>query len=85
MKYERYEELIELITVIGPPDDKKRSYKYDPYYEDIHFQLAKCYASIIATPSKFSSLTSPSFDKRKFWTKCRNKLMKKLKRKYHKL
>lgn len=28
MKYDRYEELIEYITVVGPPDDKKRSYKY---------------------------------------------------------
>jgi|JI10StandDraft_1071094.scaffolds.fasta_scaffold153003_2 hypothetical protein len=28
MKYPRYKELVELVTVVGPPDDKKRSYKY---------------------------------------------------------
>lgn len=31
MKYPRYEELIEFVTVVGPADDKKRSYKYKPF------------------------------------------------------
>lgn len=28
MKYDKYVELIEFITVVGSADDKKRSYKY---------------------------------------------------------
>ena len=28
MKYDKYVELIEFITVVGSGDDKKRSYKY---------------------------------------------------------
>jgi hypothetical protein len=31
MKYEKFEELIELVTVVGPPEDKKRSYKYESF------------------------------------------------------
>lgn len=32
MKYDRFVELIEFITVCGDPDDKKRSYKYIMHY-----------------------------------------------------
>lgn len=28
MKYEKFEELLEFVTVVGPADDKKRSFKY---------------------------------------------------------
>jgi hypothetical protein len=31
MKYGKFEELIELVTVVGPPEDKKRSYKYESF------------------------------------------------------
>lgn len=31
MTYERYEELIEYVTVVGPAEDKKRSFKCDPF------------------------------------------------------
>ena len=31
MKYERYLELVEFVTVLGNPNDKKRSYKYKSF------------------------------------------------------
>jgi hypothetical protein len=31
MRYDKFEELIEFVTVVGPPDDKKRSYKYKSF------------------------------------------------------
>jgi hypothetical protein len=31
MKYDRFEELIDFVTVVGPAEDKKRSYKYESF------------------------------------------------------
>jgi len=31
MKYERFLELIEFVTVVGSTDDKKRAYKYKSF------------------------------------------------------
>jgi hypothetical protein len=31
MKYERFEELVDFVTVVGPPEDKKRGYKYKSF------------------------------------------------------
>jgi hypothetical protein len=41
MKYEKFEELIELVTVVGPPEDKKRSYKYKSF-QIFRYPLAAC-------------------------------------------
>jgi hypothetical protein len=41
MKYEKFEELIELLTVVGPPEDKKRSYKYKSF-QIFRYPLAAC-------------------------------------------
>jgi hypothetical protein len=39
MNYSRLKELIDYITVVGPPDDKKRSYKFK-YFQIFRFPLS---------------------------------------------
>jgi hypothetical protein len=31
MKYDRFLELVDFVTVVGPPEDKKRAYKYESF------------------------------------------------------
>lgn len=31
MKYDKFVQLIEYVTIVGPADDKKRSYKYKSF------------------------------------------------------
>ena len=40
MKYDKYQELVDYVTVVGPADDKKRSYKYKSF--QIRYPFAAC-------------------------------------------
>jgi hypothetical protein len=41
MRYDKFEELIEFVTVVGPPEDKKRGYKYKSF-QIFRYPLAAC-------------------------------------------
>ena len=41
MRYEKFEELLEFVTVVGPADDKKRSFKYKSF-QIFRYPLSAC-------------------------------------------
>ena len=41
MKYDKFVQLIEYITIVGPADDKKRSYKYKSF-QIFRYPLSAC-------------------------------------------
>jgi hypothetical protein len=41
MTYDRYLELVEFVTVVGPADDKKRSFKYK-FFQIFRYPLSSC-------------------------------------------
>ena len=41
MTYDRYLELVEFVTVVGPADDKKRSFKYKSF-QIFRYPLSAC-------------------------------------------
>ena len=81
MQYERYEELVELVTVVGPADDKKRSYKYKSFQisSDTHSPPVTSSASITTQSSTSSSPHDPSRSTRRSPRTSRSKLKFKLK------
>ena len=50
MKYDKYEELLDFVTVVGPPNDKNRSYKYKSF-QILRFPLAACEILSIENPT----------------------------------
>lgn len=78
MNYGRFEELVELITVVGPPEDKKRSFKYICVYWDFLRLSVNYWVLIICLLLTISYLKDRWLLTKKF----RKRLKSRFKRKY---